>query len=59
MCTYVCVCVCARARIQFVALTDLLPLKFEMFGLLFSSDQQKIMTVHMTMHQATHWRMRV
>jgi len=61
MCVCVCVCVCARARVRIylIALTDLLPLKVEMFGLLYSSDHQKNMTVHMAMHCATQWHMRV
>ena len=40
VCVFVCMCVCARALIKFVALTDVLPLSVEMFGLLFSCDKQ-------------------
>jgi hypothetical protein len=56
---HVCVCVCARACIYLIVLTDLLPLKVEMFGLLYSSDLKKNMTVHMAMHCGTQWHLRV
>jgi hypothetical protein len=59
MCVCVCVCARARARNWFVYLTDLLPLKVEIFGLLSSSDKQNNISVHMAVHCATRWPLRV